>query len=403
MERVAAEVAHGRPLLVVQSTVLDLTSVHGGPEFVRRNRSDCALFSNFTSGFSVVFGARSASVLAKVQECAVGVLSGARPPLFTDQQHPAWQDNAQNSLQPTRSCATVNEVATAVASAAKALLACGPNNSDLAAGAAVLGAIVGDAAAVPNHWCYDLELLASHFDKVDEPEFLEPGINPFYTLPAGVSSCYGDQMLCALESLATPSPDCAGASAGLDVQDLCKRMIEKFSEDSHYGTLAASQGLLADDMPVSRGYRHGSVHAMMDGHLQVFAWDQLGSDDPQVDCCVKIVPICAAYAGNEEMLEVVEDAIRLTQDNDEAVSFGCAFARVLEACILGSTPAEAIDTVAHELRQAGRSSPQPDDRFVATQLEAVSEWSKLGSYDAAMEAYLTAHVAQGEISSRLIA
>ena len=45
MERVAAEIDRGRPLLVVHRAVLDLSSVHGGPEFVRRNRSDCALFS----------------------------------------------------------------------------------------------------------------------------------------------------------------------------------------------------------------------------------------------------------------------------------------------------------------------------------------------------------------------
>ena len=399
MERVSTEIDRGRPLLVVQGTVLDLTSVQGGPQFVSANRSDCALFSNFTSGFSAVFGARSASVLAEVQQCAVGLLSGSKPPLFSDEQHPAWQDSPSTSLVPERPPRSACGMARATDLLFRGL----SSNAELAAGAAVLGAIVGDAAAVPNHWCYDLTLLASHFDGVDEPEFFEPGVNPYYTLPAGVSSCYGDQMLCALESLTEPSPDDGSVGTGLDTQDLCQRMIEKFSEDSHYGTLAASDGVLEEDMPVTRGYRHGSVRAMVEGHLNGLPWDQLGSDDPQVDCCVKIIPVCAAYAGDEAMLEVVEDAIRLTQDNDEAVTFGCGFARVLEACILGSTPIEAIDTVSQELRRAGRSYPQPDDRFVATQLQAVSELSKLGSYDAAMEAYLRYHVAEGEISWRPIA
>ena len=131
------------------------------------------------------------------------------------------------------------------------------------------------------------------------------------------------------------------------------------------------------------------------------------------------------------MLEMVEDAIRLTQDNDEAVSFGCGCernaplpssffltihphgsepsvavgpdARVLEACILGVPPLEAVDTAAAELRKPRRDSPQADDRFVATQLEQVSRWSQIGSYDDAMAAYLRDFVAEGETSWRTIA
>lgn len=44
-----------------------------------------------------------------------------------------------------------------------------------------------------------------------------------------------------------------------------------------------------------------------------------------------------------------------------------------------------------------------DDRYVATQLEQVLQWSKLGSFAEAMEAYLVAHVAKGENSWRPIA
>jgi hypothetical protein len=296
MERVSQEITSGRPLLVVQGAVLDLSSVRGGPEFVSRNRADCALFSNFTSGFSEVFGARSASVLAQVQQCAVGVLSGTPPPQFADPAHPAWLDSPSVHLLPERPDTTPEAIGAAVIDATSALR--GPH--DAPAGAAVLGAIVGDATAVPNHWCYDLPLLASQFEGVAEPEFLEPGVNPYYTLPAGASSCYGDQMLCALESLtsASSSSSSPSSSAGLDAQDLCQRLLATFSEDSHYGTLAASQGVLEDDMPVRRGYRHGSIREMVDGHLKGQGWDELGSADPQVDCCVKIIPVVAAYAGS---------------------------------------------------------------------------------------------------------
>ena len=76
---------------------------------------------------------------------------------------------------------------------------------------------------------------------------------------------------------------------------------------------------------------------------------------------------------------------------------------MLEACILGVPPLEAVDGAVAELRKPRRDSPQADDRFVATQLEQVSRWSQLGSYDDAMAAYLRDFVAEGETSWRTIA
>ena len=77
---------------------------------------------------------------------------------------------------------------------------------------------------------------------------------------------------------------------------------------------------------------------------------------------------------------------------------------MLEACILGVPPLEAVDGAAAELRKPRRDSPQADDRFVATQLEQVSRWSQLStSYDDAMAAYLRDFVTEGETSWRTIA
>lgn len=41
-------------------------------------------------------------------------------------------------------------------------------------------------------------------------------------------------------------------------------------------------------------------------------------------------------------------------DNDEAVSFGCGYARVLEGCILGLSPAAAAAAAAVALRDPSR-------------------------------------------------
>jgi hypothetical protein len=48
-------------------------------------------------------------------------------------------------------------------------------------------------------------------------------------------------------------------------------------------------------------------------------WPRCGTSDSQIDSCVKIVPVVALYAGHPDMLLEVEDAIRVSQDNEDAV------------------------------------------------------------------------------------
>lgn len=55
-------------------------------------------------------------------------------------------------------------------------------------------------AAQPIHWVYKEEDLAKAVEGVD-PEFLPKSVNPFYTLPTGQQSPYGDQLIIMLESI----------------------------------------------------------------------------------------------------------------------------------------------------------------------------------------------------------
>ena len=50
-------------------------------------------------------------------------------------------------------------------------------------------------------------------------------------------------------------------------------------------------------------------------------------DDTQIDCAAKIAPLVAMFAGHPKLLFHAEDAIRMTQDNDMAVSIGLAAVR----------------------------------------------------------------------------
>lgn len=50
-------------------------------------------------------------------------------------------------------------------------------------------------------------------------------------------------------------------------------------------------------------------------------------NDCQIDGIAKLAPIVAFYAGQPDMLEKVEQAIRVTQNNDECVAETLAAAR----------------------------------------------------------------------------
>ena len=49
--------------------------------------------------------------------------------------------------------------------------------------------------------------------------------------------------------------------------------------------------------------------------------------DQQIDGCAKLAPVVAMYAGRDDMLEIVEDVIRVTQNDDVPVCLGLATAR----------------------------------------------------------------------------
>lgn len=55
--------------------------------------------------------------------------------------------------------------------------------------------------AQPIHWIYDVKKLDVMLDGNDSIAFWEPSANPFYTLPCGTLTGYGDQSLTILQSL----------------------------------------------------------------------------------------------------------------------------------------------------------------------------------------------------------
>ncbi|KTG06398.1 hypothetical protein cypCar_00036620, partial [Cyprinus carpio] len=86
--------------------------------------------------------------------------------------------------------------------------------------------------------------------------------------------------------------------------------------------------------------------------------------DNQIDGVAKLAPIVACYAGKPEMLERVEEATRVTQNNDICVAVTLAAARFLEHFILNGPDPKALDAVLEQLSDPNRKSPQELDKAI---------------------------------------
>lgn len=66
------------------------------------------------------------------------------------------------------------------------------------------------------------------------------------------------------------------------------------------------------------------------GNNKSLLWHFSGCEnDNQIDGVAKLAPIVAFYAGKPEMLERVEEATRVTQNNDMCVAVTLAAARLV--------------------------------------------------------------------------
>ncbi|KAK3264704.1 hypothetical protein CYMTET_26573 [Cymbomonas tetramitiformis] len=197
--------------------------------------------------------------------------------------------------------------------------------------AAVVGAFVADAATMPLHWLYDtdeiVELLKKK-SKMASPEFYQPPSSPFYKYKQGALSPYGDEALPLLRSVVKHGE--------VDPSALADDLFASFK--TYKGRLNhASKGFMLN---MEKGRR----------------WPHCGVDDDQAHSLVKVAIVVARYAGKPEMLEKMEQAIRVHQDNELAVEMGLAAAQVLERIVLGSTIAEALEWATSNARGAGARS-----------------------------------------------
>lgn len=185
--------------------------------------------------------------------------------------------------------------------------------------AAIVGALIADAATAPLHWIYDcpkISMLLADKGKGQNPEFYDPPSCPFYTVQWGGPSAYGDEAYVLLQSVA--------AVGALDPEHYAQTLAEFYQSNPDK-------------------YRNRSIKNFMANYEAGKRYPECGcSDDFQANCFSKIVVVVARYAGDPVLLKKAEEAIRVQQNNDNAVKYGLPAARILERVILGDSIDSAI-------------------------------------------------------------
>ncbi|MEZ5825354.1 MAG: ADP-ribosylglycohydrolase family protein [Geminicoccaceae bacterium] len=177
---------------------------------------------------------------------------------------------------------------------------------------ALWGMFVGDALCLGSHWHYDLEKrdrevypggmcgfdrpIAAHYHAGREP---------------GDPTHYGDGALLLLQSVTE--------HRGFDAAACGKAWVEHFSS----------------------GYS-GYLDKATRGVIELFPTTGRGGDDRQTGGMAKMAAI-VAITPEEELEATVERAVRVFQDNDEAVALNLVFALLLRALLDGRSVSEAID------------------------------------------------------------
>lgn len=265
--------------------------------------------------------------------------------------------------------------------------------------ATLLGALVADAASLGYHWLYDAARLATAAG--DKPEFAEPdaelyegaGYFAHGKKPVGALTHYGEQFAVALRAMAANGGDWnvhaylaelvatferGGTFAGyidavirgtLNNVQKFEQELKRDARESHSAlgddafektwSLVGEHLKHADPGACSSAIEEAICARFDDDATRTKAQKladslvaqrrtPLGADDRQIPAFSKLPPIVARYAGEAELGERLDEAIRATNNNDEAVAYATYAARALEQVILGGAIADALrDALSH--------------------------------------------------------
>ncbi|CEM20425.1 unnamed protein product [Vitrella brassicaformis CCMP3155] len=244
----------------------------------------------------------------------------------------------------------------------------------------VVGSLVADAAGMPCHWVYPKLHKPTYETMISEHpdgalEFSTTTYNPFYVLPVGDFSGYGDQSYVLLKSLVE--------AKGWNKEVYKRLLYEHFGPGSKYepSTMATDSyehdGKTAQKIPVhvsvlSRvveyvvtrfivkrrkgGWRHASIKEFLKRYGESASVTGLAKD-AQMDGVAKVAPMVALYAGKPELLTAVEEMVRVTQQDPIAVECAKTAAHIMERILLQGTGDDVPSIMPDLLREADEGLP----------------------------------------------
>ena len=277
----------------------------------------------------------------------------------------------------------------------------------------MLGAFVADAASLGFHWLYDPKRIAELTASTGTPEFRSPsekdfeGVFGYFAHGArrnGDLTMYGEHLLTAVKAVAESDGDwnpflfqsifaqtfdrggsyvgyIDGATNGT-LDNLKKLQGESLARA--FEAIGGQSSIPEEAQPYFAKYteklgvtkRGEALQTAMENLLtERFNNKELGAkarqfakfydehrptrsgvaSDNQVSGFAKVPAVVVALAGRANLLEKVEEAVRLTNDNDECVAFGLYAAKVLEKVLLGSTVEDSL--------QAALQVPMEDEKL----------------------------------------
>ena len=194
----------------------------------------------------------------------------------------------------------------------------------------LVGAAVGDAAARPLHWVYDIAALNSAVKtNPNQPEFWPRSYSPFYSLETGDTSCYWDQAMAVLTAITDQE---------FSYQNICQELVQQLGPGSAYNMEARqefmwrrSQGLSLT--PVKGKWLHGGMIKF----LENFSQGSRICGDPSIKetdgfCCS--LPVAVRFAGQPRLVEAVLRVASTQSTWPVAVRHAVVAARIVEAFIL---------------------------------------------------------------------
>lgn len=209
--------------------------------------------------------------------------------------------------------------------------------------AALMGALVADAATLGLHWIYDPDRIAKvggarpAFTAINAANY--EGVPAYFAHAArrdGDLSQYGEVLALAMRS----------------VQD--RRAFDASAYQTAYAAHFGAGGRYVGYIDRPTG---GTLANIAAGHLE-----PSGVDDDQLPALAALPAIVARYHGTAEFHSTVESALRVTHVNEAASHYGRLFADVLADVLCGTALKTALATAARQepLLQAALDSSEMD-------------------------------------------